>query len=259
MAFNIENYFLADGKGAPKKPDRSRSALNEVIAASSPDVMIFSEVGGEDAIAYIVSRLAETGIDYPYFGVMHGDDTSRHLGYVSRIEPVSVKKIDSLSYRLKPKFEWARYLESVRVQRGFLHVVFEVGGYVFHVIGAHLKSNVPHWRYSQTDMRRMEARLLKYYVNGLVLGNPSANVLVVGDMNDVYSSSPLVALRGMHEKPLKRLFDLRPVDSHGTAWTHWWKSEDSYGRIDYMFVSPSLLPEIDFTKTEVVHPEVFKK
>jgi endonuclease/exonuclease/phosphatase family metal-dependent hydrolase len=189
---------------------------------------------------------------------MSGADSGRFIGCVAKFAPDSFKKIDSLTYRIKPKDDENAYLEKVRVQRGFLHTVFVRGGYRLHIVNAHLKSRMFHPRYNQTDMRRLEARLLKYYVNDIIQADPEANVIVAGDMNDVYSSSPMVTLRGADQRPDRRLYDLKPADSCGATWTHWWNMEDSYGRIDYVLVSPALLPEIDFSKTGIPHiPELW--
>jgi hypothetical protein len=39
----------------------------------------------------------------------------------------------------------------------------------------------------------------------------------------------------------------------GAAWTHWWNRHDQYGRIDYVFASRGVLPEIIFAETRIPH------
>jgi len=101
----------------------------------------------------------------------------------------------------------------------------------------------------QTDMRRYEARQLRYLVDDIIEQEPEANVLVVGDLNDSPVSSPLNTLFARRRKAIRQLFDLRPLDPHGLAWTHHWTSGDSYDRIDYAMVSYHLLPEVRFDRT----------
>ena len=258
MVYNLENYFLVAGKGTPRKSEQSKEALVEVISRTRPDIIVFSEMGGVEALEEMVALLKGAGMEYPFSDVMHGVDPSRCLGFASKREPSAVKKVDNLTYKLTPKFDDAVRAEDVGVQRGFLHLVYDIEGYELNIVGAHLKARVFHWRYNQTDMRRMEARLLKYYVNDIISADPAANVLVAGDLNDVYSANPLVTLRGTNERPERRLYDLKPADENGETWTHWWKGEDTYGRIDYLLASPSLLPEIVFSRNKIAHvPETW--
>jgi endonuclease/exonuclease/phosphatase family metal-dependent hydrolase len=102
-------------------------------------------------------------------------------------------------------------------------------------------------------MRRYEARLLRKVISGIMKKEPGANVLVMGDMNDTFDSGAVAAVRGDALKEPMRLVDLRPVDSDGCCWTHWWRAQDSYGRIDYAFASKGLLPEIERGKNRIVH------
>jgi endonuclease/exonuclease/phosphatase family metal-dependent hydrolase len=251
MSFNLWNYFVIDGKYSPIKREKSKAALVEVIKTTDPDIIMISEIGGEPALNDFLAHLKKAGLNYSFGTVMYGADRTRHIGCIAKFAPIFVRKNYDLTYNIKPKS--GKELEKVYVQRGFLHVLFDIDGYKLNIINAHFKSRLPNPRYNQTDMRRLEARLLKYYVNALIKKFPKANVLVTGDLNDVYSSNPLVTLRGVNQKQPKRLYDLKPVDSGGASWTHWWKKEDSYGRIDYLLASSSLLPEIDFEKTEIYH------
>ena len=251
MSFNLWNYFVIDGRYSPIKNEASKVALVEVIKTTDPDIIMISEIGGEPALNDFLAHLKKAGLKYPFGTVMYGADRTRHIGCIAKFAPMFVRKNYDLTYNIKPKS--GKALEKVYVQRGFLHVVFDIDGYKLNIVNAHFKSRLPNPRYNQTDMRRLEARLLKYYVNALIKKFPKANILVTGDLNDVYSSNPLVTLRGMNQKQQKRLYDLKPKDSEGATWTHWWKKEDTYGRIDYLLASPSLLPEIDFTKTNVYH------
>lgn len=257
MSFNLWNYFVVEGKSSSVKSETSRDALIQVIKKADPDIIMVSEIGGQPALDDLIGRLKKAGLNYPSGTVMYGQDRTRYIGCIAKFAPLLVRKNYDLTYKIKPKDDSVKDFESVPVQRGFLHVVFDIDGYKLNIINAHLKSRLFHPRYNQTDMRRFEARLLKYYVNDIIEKYPEANILLTGDYNDLFNSNPLITLRGMDKKPETRLYDLRPVDNEGASWTHWWKDEDSYGRIDYLLASPTLLPEINFKKNIIFHQKEY--
>ena len=254
MTYNLCNYFVATETGKPKSDD-SKKALIGMIKTANPDILFIVELGGEKSLEDLMENLKSAGCgDYIFSDEMTGEDESRHIGIISKYKPVKVDKKENLFYRIKPKGKETGYAEKVFVQRGFMHLVFEFeDNYRLHVVGAHLKSRLNHPRYIQTDMRRYEARLLRYLVNDIQEKEKDANILVVGDFNDIYSSDPLITIRAPEKTFKNRLYDLRPLDSSGLPWTHWWHSEDIYGRIDYAMASASLLPEINFDRTKVVN------
>ncbi len=254
MTYNLCNYFVASEADKPKEDD-SKKALMGMIRTANPDILFVVELGGEKSLEDLMANLKAEGCrDYVFADEMTGDDETRHIGLISKFKPVKFEKKDNLFYKIKPKDKENGYPEKVFIQRGFLHAVFEFeNNYRLHVVGAHLKSRLPHPRYIQTDMRRYEARLLRYLVNDIQEKEQGANILVVGDFNDIYSSDPLLTLRAKEKPEASRLYDLRPSDKSGLPWTHWWHGQDVYGRIDYALASASLLPEIDFEKTKIVH------
>ena len=251
MSYNLWNYFVIEGPRSKVKSESSKEALVQVIKAADPDIMLVSEIGGEPALNDLLAHLKKVGLNYKFSTVMYGADRTRHIGCIAKFKPKYVRKNYDKTYNIKSKKSGE--MDKVYVQRGFLHILFDIDGYKLNIVNAHFKSRLPHYLYSQTDMRRSEARLLKYYVNGIIKKYPEANILVTGDLNDICGSSPLITLRGMERKEKNRLYDLKPIDSEGASWTHWWKTHDSYGRIDYFLVSPSLLSEIVFDKLTIPH------
>ncbi len=234
--YNTENYFApAD---LETKGTDSRRALVEILTRAAPDIVLMSEVGGAEALAEIAAKLGARGLDYPFSSLVRGGDEVRHLAVLARFPPERVAHDTTSAYNIRNQAE--------PVRRGFAYCVFRWdNGYTLHVIGAHLKSKM--WnRLGQTDMRRYESRLLRYLVNDLLAADPEANILVAGDLNDYPNSSPLNTLFARRRRPQAQLYDLRPVDATGLAWTHWWEDTDLYSRIDYFLASYHLLPEIVF-------------
>lgn len=252
MVYNLCNYFVKGDYGKPIKSEEAKNSIVAMVKTANPDVLLVSEMGREMSLDDLRTRLELAGVHYGFTKLMTGADRVRHLAVLSKVKPSEFNAKNDLTYKIRPKK--GKLLENMSVSRGFLHLVFTFkDGYRLDVVSAHLKSRVFHNRYNQTDMRRYEARLLRYYVDDIIKKNPKANVLVLGDLNDTFESSPIQAIRADDKARPDRLFDLRPVDQAGMSWTHWWNAEDSYGRIDYALANDQLLPEIDFEKSRIHH------
>ncbi len=261
VSYNLWNYFIDNDAGRTPKPESSRDAVADTIAKANPDIVIVSEIGGEEAMADLLGRLRKRGVEYPFSIVMSAADSTRRLGAFAKFKPVEVRQLNTLTYNLKAK-KASKYSkpDKVPVLRGFLHLVFVKQKYKLHVIAAHLKARLYNPHYSHSDMRRNEARLLRRIVIGIMSKQPNSNILVVGDLNDTRDSGTIATVRGDYGKKSLALVDLRPLDTDGCCWTHWWRRQDSYGRIDYAFVSKALLPEILRDKTRITHiPAIWLK
>lgn len=253
MAYNVRNYFLKGGRFGSMKEAYSKAALRDMVNSVAPDALVLTEVGDQAALDDFQKILNDGGADYDFAKVVDGPDSSRHIGLLSRRAPKEFIAVTDLLYRVKPKKKGASPVVNP-VSRGFLHAVFELGdGYRLHVLGAHLKSKVFHYRFNQSDMRRYEARLLRYYADEILKKEPAANILVVGDLNDTPDSAPLRFLRAGKRGNKTGLLDIRPCDDMGMAWTHWWHEQDSYSRIDYALSSAGLVPELIFNDCRVCH------
>lgn len=252
MCYNLCNYFVEGDGLTPLKQDFSKECIGKTIKAGNPDILIAIEIGREKSYEDFKRLLKRNGLDYPFQRIMEGDDSSRHIALLSRFAPKEFNPRNDLKYKIKAKNSDQH--DEIGVQRGLVHAVFEFDGpYRLHVIGAHLKSRVFNSRYNQTDMRRYEARLLRYLVNEILSAEPEANILVMGDLNDTYDSEPIRLLRDDAKRNEMRLYDLRPPDKWNLYWTHWWNQNDAYSRIDYALASHALLPEIDKGSTHIVH------
>jgi len=239
LSYNVHNFFPASVPGA--KSAESKAAVIDVVAGIDAAIMLLVETGGQESVREIQDMLRRKGCEYPFSSVVEGGDQERRLAVLAKWEPVEVQHDVTAFYNLGGLH--------VRVQRGFANCTFQwANGYRLHLLGAHLKSKVYH-QLGQTDMRRYEARQLRYLVNGILDKEPDANILVVGDMNDSPNASPVTTLLGRRYKDEKQLYDLRPLDRYDLAWTHLWQAGDVYSRIDYALATYGLLPEVDLDKT----------
>ncbi|MEA2012542.1 MAG: endonuclease/exonuclease/phosphatase family protein [Verrucomicrobiota bacterium] len=238
LNYNLYNFFSKKSKLAKLKPPGSKKATVATIKLINADIAVFSEVGYYWGMKELYSLLKDAGVDYKYRTLVNSQvDKTRSLVIFSKIKPFEISHDTTTTYELKGV--------TIPISRGYAHVTFKwSNGYTLELFGAHLKSKIFH-KMGQSDMRRYEARHLRYFVNNYLKKDwANINALVVGDMNDTCDSSPIgyIVYRRYGDK--KRLYDLRPLDSRKCSWTHFWDDADTYARIDYAFASYGLLPEI---------------
>jgi endonuclease/exonuclease/phosphatase family metal-dependent hydrolase len=239
VSYNTYN-FMPLSKPQIKSAE-SRQMVISLLADLRPDIAVLTEVGGQAGADELAALLAKAGAAYPFTTVVVGEDPERNITVIARVAPVEVRHDTESVYNLGGR--------ATRVQRGFAHLLFAwENGYRLHLVGAHLKSKLFDAR-GQTDMRRYEARLLRYLVDGILRQDAGANILVVGDLNDSPDSSPLNTLINRRVARERQLYDLRPLDGHGLSWTHVQDEADTYSRIDYALASWGLLAEIALDQT----------
>lgn len=252
VSYNLYNFTSL--KQPQLKSPESRAMVVTVLGKLNPDIAVLIELSGQDALDELAALLKKNGTEYAFSTLVEPAPRTenarkkkdplfeRRIGILSKTKPAEILHAVDLCYSLNG--------HSVPVQRGFAHLVYKwPSGYTLHLLAAHLKSKLfdP---LGQTDMRRYEARLLRYQVNDILREDPDANILLVGDFNDSPDSSPLTTLYNRRVRnPKMHLFDLRPVDAGGLAWTHLQDESDDYARIDYALASHGLLPEIDLART----------
>ena len=233
-AFNVHDYETEAAPKRPAKPEASIAALVAILGQIKPDLLGVCEMGSPTALKDLQTRLDAAGIHLPHSEWVKGPDPDRHLALLSKF-PFSAKTdASSREYMIGPR--------PFAVRRGFLDVTVQVNAdYRLRLIGAHLKSKLPVPE-DEAVVRRHEAAKLREHVDSILEENPETNLLVYGDLNDTRESAPireLVRFRGRNA-----LFELPAADQLGDRWTHYWKTADTYARIDYLLTSFALLPEI---------------
>jgi endonuclease/exonuclease/phosphatase family metal-dependent hydrolase len=126
--------------------------------------------------------------------------------------------------------------------------------YSFTLITAHLKSRRPVASGDEAELREQEALILRDIIDARLKRNPTLNLIVLGDFNDVKDSKSTRAILGRGKTAL---LDTRPAERNGDdqpnpnprfeprniTWTHYYGKEDTYSRIDYVLVSPGMAKE----------------
>lgn len=247
MTYNLYRFSYEDrdrdGQKDNFKPEEQVRAVIDVIRNANPDVLAVEEIGDADSFPILQKRLAAAGLSYPHAEYLMMPEATVGLAVLSRFPIVARNPITNETYTIAS--------EELPVQRGFLSVDIQVNkDYRFRLIVAHLKSKLFH-PLGQTEMRRNEARLLNKHVRRMLNRNPNLNLVVLGDMNDNITSAALRELVGTPPY----LVDLRPSDAVGDIWSHFWDFQESYERLDYIFVSEGMRPEVVAEKCHVVRDD----
>jgi endonuclease/exonuclease/phosphatase family metal-dependent hydrolase len=247
--YNIANYNLTDrmaeGVYRPQypKPESEKAALRQVIRGLGADVLALQEVGGEAFLRELQRDLRREGCDYPFSALLIAGDEPRHVAVLSRRPLVRLERHLDLTFN---------YLgDRGTVRRGLLEVGVEAGGGPLTLFVVHLKS-----RYTERaddpqaeTWRSAEAVAIRDRI--LDVQDPrTARFVVLGDFN---ASPRDRAMRAMQRRGERVICELVAVeDSRGDRWTHAYRRDDSYSRVDHVLVSPALAASVADQRGHIV-------
>ncbi|MEQ1859701.1 MAG: endonuclease/exonuclease/phosphatase family protein [Chthoniobacteraceae bacterium] len=251
-SYNVENY-TAGHPASDKSPyalraksEKSIAALVAIVKEIGPAILGVCEMGSVEKLAEFQKRLADAGVDLPHSEFVAALDEDRHLALLSRFPIVARNSASDAGFMLNGRPE--------RVRRGFLDVTIEVNAsYRLRCVGVHLKSKLPIPE-GEALVRRLEAGKLREHLDGIFSTDADVNLICYGDFNDTKDQPMFHEVTGAKGSP-RFMTDLWCRDPLGDRWTYYWRTADQYSRIDYLFVSPSLFPEIDRTKSAVYRSE----
>lgn len=237
-AYNVENYTLADRmvegvfRPAYPKPESEKAAVRQVIAGINPDILAVEEMGGQPYLDDFLRELKQAGQHFPHAVVLEAGDADRHVAVLSKLPFKEVKR--------HAKVPIAYFGQPDIVKRGVLEVVFATNEGDFSVFVVHLKSK----RTERKDdpeggiQRASEAEAVRDLVLSRYPDPAKGKFMVVGDWNDTRSTRPVRAMLKRGDTVIGEL--VAATDSRGEVWTHFFRREDTYARIDYLMVSPAL-------------------
>ena len=252
-SYNVRNYIGRDQASAERKtkpkPEKEIEALIKVISEIAPDVLGVCEMGTPAAFDDFKARLEKAGLGYKDSEYVSADDEDRHLVLLSRFPIVHRDSAPKVRYTLNGTQQ--------SVKRGFLDVTLQITpGYQLRCVGAHLKSKLPTPE-GEALIRRHEAAKLREHLDAILTENPAANLLCYGDFNDAKNQPMFSEVSGVRGTA-GHMTDLAARDAHGDRWTHHWPVADEYSRIDYLFASPGLLPEVKRETATVYRSEIWE-
>lgn len=256
--YNLKNYLAMERRindevvpDAPK-PESEVKAVIEGLTSIRPDILGVCEMGDATFLADLQKRLKANGIDLPHTEMIRdAAGWNRNVALLSRFPIVARNSRDDYTYELagtKHAF-----------QRGVLDVKVAINPrYHLRCIVLHLKSKREVPEGDETLMRLNEARLARQHIDGILGEEPGANLLVMGDFNDLRPEAPIKTLQGGFGGN-GYLTALGLTDPYGFRWTHHWSFADSYSRFDYALVSEGLEKEIVRDACRIHHWENWDK
>lgn len=251
--YNLENYLDQPVQGRSSKSSEAKGKIRENIRALRPDVVAVQEIGSLAALEELQSSLGDEGLKLPYRQFVTGRDTNIYVGILSRLPFTAERPHTNETFLYRGR----RY----RTSRGFGEVKIQLtNGYTFTLFAAHLKSRRPAAEADESELRVNEARLLRELIDARLAEDPQANIIVVGDLNETRNAPAVRVLIGRGKT---RLTDVRPTELNGrqrageasdreVSWSHYFATEDTYSRIDYILVSQGMARELDRNETYVL-------
>lgn len=240
-SYNVQNYLCMDrrieGRFRPKypKPEVEKAAIRATIRAVAPDVLCLQEIGPRPFLDELQQDLAGEGIALDHAAILEAADPLRHVAVLARIPIRAVVGHDDVT------FDYLGRTEAVK--RGLLEVQFETATGPWRVFVVHLKSPLTEDRKDPGAEKRRaaEARAVRDRILRQVKGEANPRFVLLGDLNAAPDSRTLAVF-----SPRRRKFTimLEAADSRGEVWTHFQAGGARYERVDYILVSPGLLPAV---------------
>lgn len=247
--YNVENYTLADRltewgyRREYPKPEAEKTALRAVIRTLGADVLFLQEVGGPGFLEELQRDLAAEGFNYPYRYLLEGHDAERHVAVLSR------RPFKQVVPHVELRFPYFGRPEPVK--RGLVEVVLALPGGDLTLFGVHLKSRFTDRADDPLSaLRRVgEATAIRDAILARVPDPAAARFLILGDCNDGRTSKTLQRLTQRGKTEIARL--LPAADTRGETWTHAYRKEDQYTRVDHILASPRLWPAVAEGKARI--------
>lgn len=245
--YNLELYLDAPNGTMRAKPEAAKAKIREAIKAMNVDVLAVQEMGAPSAFAEFTTSLRAEGLDYKHTEYVQAFDQALHVAVLSRHPIVARRSHTNESFLLNGR--------RMHVLRGFAEVDIQIGpDYQFTLLTTHLKSKRQTGGTDEEDIREQEALLLREKVDAILARRPTANVIVLGDLNDFRDARSTRAVIG---RTKNTLIDTRPAERNGDTriianepgayrqitWTHFYSKEDSYARLDYILLSRGMSRE----------------
>jgi endonuclease/exonuclease/phosphatase family metal-dependent hydrolase len=237
--YNVENYGPADRmteagyrKDYPK-PEQEKRALREVIHALGADILVLQEMGARPYLEELRRDLKSEGADFPHAELGAAADADRHVAILARHPFKAVTTHTDLQF--------SYFGAKEPVKRGLLEATFATPAGEVTIFAVHLKSRFTDRADDpMSAIRRAgEATAIRDRVLQRFPDPATARFLVLGDCNDGRTSRALAFLQKRGKTEIAKL--LPAADSRGETWTHVYRKEDTYSRVDQILVSPGLL------------------
>lgn len=240
--YNIENYGPANRMTEAgyrtdyPKPEPEKRALRVAIRGLNADVLVLQEMGSQRHLDELRRDLKTEGIDYPFGALASAADAERHVAVIAK------RPLKAVTTHADLVFTYLGGKETVK--RGLLEATITTAAGDLTIFALHLKSRFTERADDpQSALRRAgEATAIRDRVLKRFPAPAEARFIVLGDCNDSRVSKAAAFLQKRGKTEITEL--LSGTDSRGESWSHAFRREESYSRVDHIFVSPGLLPAV---------------
>lgn len=236
-SYNVRNYLsmdrLVNGKWRPDypKPESEKKVVRETILFIEPDLLALQEIGSRAHLEELRMDLSNEGLEYTGSAWLEAHDSERHVAALWKSElDVAVIEHPNLPIKYMGRVDF--------VKRGMLELKITGKHSEWSLFNLHLKSKYTNFKSDplSTLRRTLEGRSARDKIIKLYPNLEQERYLIVGDLNDSPVSGALRAFGNRGDRVLS--VPIECVDLNGSRWTHYYKKEDSYTRIDYFLRSP---------------------
>lgn len=240
--YNVENYGPADRmteagyRQEYPKPEAEKAALRQVIRGLNADVLVLQEMGSRAHLEELQRDLRGEGLDYPQTAVAEAADADRRVAVLSKRPLRAVKTYDGL--------EFAYFGKKERVKRGLLEFTVACGEGEVTCFAVHLKSRFTDRADDPLSAARRagEATAIRDQILRRFPSPATARFVILGDCNDGRTGKALAFLQKRGATKIATL--LAAEDSRGETWSHAFRREETYSRVDHILVSAGLMPAL---------------
>jgi endonuclease/exonuclease/phosphatase family metal-dependent hydrolase len=240
--YNVENYGPANRmteggyrKDYPK-PETEKAALRTVIRGMQADLLVLQEMGAGPYLEELRRDLKTEGLDYPHAALASAGDADRHVAILSK------RPLRGVTTHTDLVFTYFGAKEPVK--RGLLEATITTAAGDLTVFAMHLKSRITERADDPGSAIRRggEATAVRDRVLQRFPVPAEGRFVMLGDCNDHRTSRPLGYLQKRGRTEIAKL--LPAADSRGEGWTHAFRRDDTYTRVDHVLVSPGLIAAV---------------
>jgi endonuclease/exonuclease/phosphatase family metal-dependent hydrolase len=237
-SYNLRNWVGDDqqspkGQHAKPKSEAEKEAVLQILRDVQPDILGVCEMGSPAQFEDFLSRVKPLGLIHAEY--LEAADADRHLALVSRFPITARNSRGDVRFMLGG-------IEQ-RMRRGILDATIQITpDYQLRCVGAHLKSKLPSFE-GESLVRRHESAKLRAHMDEILKASPATNLLCYGDFNDTRDTPVFQEISGNREGA-GFLEAVLAEDEQGDRWTHYWPEADQYSRIDFIFASKGVAPEL---------------
>ena len=224
--YNLENYGAAS---------------RMTVAGFRPDYP--KPEAQKEALRRVIRDLRQESCDYPHAAIATAGDAERRLAVLSR------RPLRDVVTHADLTFPYLGGRESVK--RGLLEATIATAAGDVTLFALHLKSRFTERPEDPASAQRRaaEATAIRDRILRRFPTPAAASFIILGDCNDNRTSRALTFLQRRGRTEIAVL--VSAADSRGEVWSHVFRREESYARVDHILVSPALRPAVVTDATRI--------